>query len=110
MRRFVLFACVALIAFAGHPALAAEIKVSMAGGKFAPTKVDAKVGDTLVFVNDDTKPHNVFSSTIGHAFDMGAQPAGMSRNLALLKPGTFEVRCVTHHEDMGPSIIVTVAR
>jgi plastocyanin len=102
--------CVAvgLLGFAA-PSLAAEIKVSLAGGKFSPTTVNAKVGDTLVFVNDDGGPHNVFSSTIGYAFDMGVQAAGMSRNLQLLKPGTFEVRCITHHDGMAP-VTVTVVR
>ncbi len=107
MKKVVLTGCL-LAAISASSSWAAEIKISMAGHKFAPAAVNAKIGDALVLVNDDGVPHNVFSSTIGHSLDMGPQPAGQSRNFPLKKAGAFVLRCITHPE-MAP-ITVTVVR
>ena len=35
-----------------------------------------KKGETLTFVNDDTVPHNIISTSKGNEFNLGSQPPG----------------------------------
>jgi plastocyanin len=96
MRSFIVnlagFAVVLMPAF-GH---AAEYIISQEGKKFAPETVDAKVGDTLRFQNDDRVGHTVYSETPGFDFTIGKQKPGESDVVALDKAGEFEVRCAIH--------------
>lgn len=87
---------VSLAAGGATGALAAEHVVTMAGGRYQPAVVAAKVGDTVRFVNDDTSDHTVFAPTIGYAFDLGRQKPGEARTYRLGKPGRIEVECVNH--------------
>lgn len=97
-------AALTLVALPASPALvaanagAAEITVSMDGAAYQPVQVNAAVGDTLRFVNNDTVKHDVFVPTADHAFDLGALEPGEERRLTLRKAGTFEVECVFHPE------------
>lgn len=75
---------------------AADITVRMAGGDYAPAAIEARVGDRLVFLNDDATDHNVFVPTAGHGVDLGKQAAGVQSELPLGKVGAFEVECVIH--------------
>lgn len=86
---------VALLAVAGE-AGAAEHVVKMAGNAYAPAVLDAKVGDTIRFVNEDADWHNVFVPTAAFALDLGKQEQGAETTLTLTRPGTFEVECVHH--------------
>jgi plastocyanin len=90
-----LIAAPALLLLAG-PAGAAEYIVQMSGMNYSPAKLTAKVGDTIRFVNDDSNTHDVFVPTRGFGVDLGAQKAGASTELKLLRPGRFEVECVLH--------------
>lgn len=85
-----------LVAVGGGEALAAEHVVTMAGGRYQPATLSAKVGDTVRFVNDDTADHAVFVPTIGKAFDLGRQKAGEQKVYKLGQPGRLEVECVNH--------------
>lgn len=78
------------------PASAAEHTVTMAGSDYQPARIDAAVGDTIRFVNDDQTAHNVFVPTAGHALDLGTQEPGQEATLTLRKTGTFEVECAIH--------------
>jgi plastocyanin len=82
-----LVAHLAAIAIATIPVLgeAAEHVVSQEGKTFNPDIVEAKVGDTLAFHNDDKVGHTVYSETPGFEFAIGKQ-----------KPGEIEVRCAIH--------------
>ena len=88
----------AALALLAAPAVAGEHKVGMIGMQYAPKQVAAKVGDTLVFNNDDTENHMVFSPSFGHGFDLGSQKPGEVRKLEVRKEGAFEVECVFHPE------------
>ena len=88
----------AAFAFLAGPVAAGEHKVGMIGMQYAPQQIAAKVGDTLVFDNDDTENHMVFSPSFGHGFDLGAQKPGEMRKLEVKKEGTFDVECVFHPE------------
>ncbi|MPZ10919.1 MAG: hypothetical protein GEU89_12030 [Kiloniellaceae bacterium] len=91
--------CLALaILFSGLASAgqAAEITVGMAAADYTPATVEARVGDRLVFLNDDSVDHNVFVPTAGHAVDLGKQVPGARSELPLGKAGAFEVECVIH--------------
>lgn len=86
---------VLLIAFA-VPASAETIAVTMAGKTYHPAKIQARVGDTLVFNNDDTVNHWVFVATRNYAFDLGNQKSGEVRRYNVRQAGTFEIESVLH--------------
>jgi plastocyanin len=86
-------------------AAAAEHRITMAGSDYAPATVEAKVGETLVFENNDTEAHNVFVPTVAFSTDLGKQDPGKSARLQLTKPGSFEVECVIH-QDMNMRVTV----
>ena len=77
-------------------AIADEYVVSQKSRKFTPAAIDAKTGDTVVFLNDDRFAHNIFSETPGHEFDIRKQMPGDRDTISLTKPGAFEVRCAIH--------------
>lgn len=90
--------CVAAGAFAaGAVAAAAEQHVVGQKNKvFTVSTVAAKVGDEVLFRNDDAIFHNIFSLTEGQAFDLGAYGPGISKKVKLEKPGRIEVECAIH--------------
>ena len=96
----------ALAAGLAAPAWAAEIKVGMIGMTYSPASIKAKVGDTIVFENDDMTGHWVFVPTAGYSFDLGAQKEKDIRRYTLKKPGKFEIECV-NHSTMKISVEVT---
>ena len=97
-----LAAAMCLTAAPGH---ADEVRLSMAGAEYAPTVIEASVGDILVFVNDDDTAHNVFIPTIGFAADLGKQDVLSEATLLLAKAGMFDVECVLH-ENMHARVVV----
>lgn len=94
-----LFAAIAVIFALVLPAGAAgaeEFTISQKKKRFTPKQVRGKVGDTLLFVNDDRFAHNLYSETPGHEFNVRKQMPGDKYTLKLKKRGSFEIRCVIH--------------
>jgi len=80
----------------GQPAAAKSAKqiVDMTDSTFAPQTLDAKVGDTISFVNKDEFAHNatgdgIDSDTIagGATFDFKAETAGKISFVCTFHPG-----------------------
>lgn len=71
-------------------------EVRMLGSTYSPARIDARVGDTLRFVNDDDEAHTVFVPTRGFAANLGNQPPNQARDYALSAPGRIEVECMPH--------------
>ncbi len=94
-----LLACGALLS----PASGKEVVVTQKGQQFTPRTLTLKVGDEIVFVNDDTGTHNVFSESPANSFDLKAQRPGTRTKVAFPNPGRVEVRCAIH-----PSMRLTV--
>ena len=94
MRSFVLL--LPLLSALSFPASAAEIVVRMEGADYTPTQIEARVGDRLVFMNDDVVEHEVFVPTAGHGIDLGKQAPGQTVTMSLGKSGRFDVECVFH--------------
>jgi plastocyanin len=93
MKRCVLV--LALAALAG-PAAAEDHPVSQKGKRFEPELLRVKVGDRVLFQNDDETAHNVFSRTAGNAFNVGMQEPGSTSPVTFEQAGTVEVRCAIH--------------
>jgi plastocyanin len=94
------FSFIAAVAVGGitaaFPAAAVEHIVSLKGATFQPATVNAKIGDTVKFVNDDGVDHEMFVPTKGFGVDLGMQKPTSVTELHLTKPGSFEVECVVH--------------
>lgn len=83
-------------------------KVSMAGSKYAPAAVTARVGDTIRFDNDDFENHWVYVPTVGgyQVSRAGIKP-GESFDIVARAPGRFTVLCGLH---ASMETVVTVSK
>jgi plastocyanin len=83
-------------------------KVSMAGSKYAPAEVKARVGDTIRFDNDDFENHWVYVPTVGNyqVSRAGIKP-GESFDIVARAPGKFTVLCGLH---TSMETVVTVSQ
>ncbi|MGE0718461.1 MAG: methylamine utilization protein [Alphaproteobacteria bacterium] len=97
---------IAVAAAIASGAMAAEHTVTMGGSAYGPKTLKAKVGDTIVFDNDDFDNHVVFVPTVGFGIDLGAQKPGEKRSMTLRRAGKLDVECVLH-EDMHMTVEVT---
>jgi plastocyanin len=94
----------ALVAVAAMSALgtrlvlaqAAETVVMQKDIAFSPDKLNIKVGQTVVFVNQDPFGHNVYSESAGGEFDIGRQQTGQRSPVVFRRAGTFEAKCRIH--------------
>jgi plastocyanin len=100
--------CIAVAALlsATH-AFAADHVVTQASKSFSHKAVQAKVGDTVSFRNDDPFVHNIFSLSDAQSFDLGTFAKGETRKLKLEKPGRVEVECAVHPE---MKLVIEVAK
>ena len=55
-----------------------------------------KVGDEVVFRNDDRLVHNVYSRTPGFEFDLGTMRRGTSGKHTFAKAGSVDIECAIH--------------
>jgi plastocyanin len=77
-------------------AYAAQRMVSQKDKVFSETEVTIKVGDEIVFTNDDNITHNILSNSAGNTFNLGAQPPGSTVTYAFMNVGEVEVGCGIH--------------
>ncbi|WP_456404510.1 cupredoxin domain-containing protein [Hydrogenimonas sp.] len=63
---------------------------------FHPNHIKAKVGDRIIFKNDDGFAHNAFSDSEIAEFDIGMQKPGQDVVVEMKKPGKVEVECAIH--------------
>ncbi|MEH6405529.1 MAG: cupredoxin domain-containing protein [Sneathiella sp.] len=84
---------------------AEELVVSQKKKRFDPALLNAKLGDTVLFDNDDRYAHNLFSETLGFEFNIRKQMPGDKHEMTLDKLGNFVVGCVIHPR-MKMTIIV----
>jgi plastocyanin len=93
-------------ASASTPAAGGTVSVSMKNIAFDPASLNAKVGQTVVFTNNDTPPHNV-TYVSGPKFTSSStiNPGG-TFSLKLTKAGTIHYVC-TIHPNMTATITVS---
>ncbi len=82
-------------------ALGDEVLVTQKDKAFSATEITVKTTDSVVFRNDDSVAHNVFSKDA--AFNLKIQPPGDKKAVSFDKPGTYQVRCAIH-----PKMVLTV--
>jgi plastocyanin len=105
MRKITLFAGV-IFSGLSVGALAANLTITQKGRAFSSESITIKKGDSLTFVNDDTVPHNIFSTSKGNEFNLGSQSPGASTDVTFKEPGEVQVICAIHPR-MKMTVIVT---
>jgi plastocyanin len=73
-----------------------EHAVYQKGRTFSTDTITVLRNQPVLFVNDDTVPHNVVATTRGNAFDLGSQMPGTATPVAFDSAGTVEVICAIH--------------
>jgi plastocyanin len=77
-------------------ALAANLTITQKGRVFSSDSVTIKKGEALTFLNDDTVPHNIISTSAGNEFNLGSQPPGASTDVTFKEVGDALVICAIH--------------
>jgi plastocyanin len=77
-------------------ALAANLTITQKGRMFSSESITIKKGDSLTFVNDDSVPHNILSTSKGNEFDLGSQPPGSTTEVTFKEVGEAQVICAIH--------------
>ena len=95
MRRLAVFVLV-ITAGLSVGALAGNQMIHQQDRVFGPDNVTIKKGDALSFVNDDTAPHNIISTSKGNEFNLGSQPPGTSTDVTFKEAGDVQVICAIH--------------
>jgi plastocyanin len=92
------------IAFALTAAVLASISIAadtdfiviQKNREFSVKELTVKVGDRVMFVNNDTVTHNVYSDTKGVEFEIELQPPGRTDSVRFSRPGVADVKCAIH--------------
>jgi plastocyanin len=84
-------------------AFAATEVIHQKGRIFSSENVAIKKGEKLVFLNDDSVPHNIYSASKGNEFNLGSQPPGASTDVSFNEAGEVQVKCAIH-----PRMMMTV--
>jgi plastocyanin len=95
MRKSALFALVILSGLSVG-AFAANLTITQKGRMFSSESITIKKGESLTFVNDDTVPHNIISTSKGNEFNLGSQPPGASTDVTFKEAGEVQVICAIH--------------
>jgi plastocyanin len=80
----------------GQSAFAADVTVVQKNKTFSTQQVQVKVGDRIVFMNEDSVTHNVYSLTKGLEFEIKTQEPGKSDAVKFDRPGVAVVECAIH--------------
>ncbi|MEM0382596.1 MAG: plastocyanin/azurin family copper-binding protein [Nitrososphaerota archaeon] len=71
---------------------------------FKPARLSIRVGDTVVYVNEDEVPHTFTASDVpmgASKFDSGPVNPGGSFRLVFRVPGTYRYFCMLHPHKAG---------
>jgi plastocyanin len=96
----------AVLVLLSTAAAATDHTVGQRGRAFSVDSMTVAKGEPVVFLNDDTVPHNIMSQTPENAFDLGVQSPGSATPVSFDVAGTVVVICAIHPQ-MHMSIIVT---
>src|SRR5206468_12349652 len=95
MRRLAVFVFV-ISAGLSVGALAGNQMIHQQGRVFGPDIISVKKGEALTFMNDDTVPHNIISTSKGNEFNLGSQSPGSSTDVTFKEPGDAQIICAIH--------------
>jgi plastocyanin len=92
-----------------HPAAAsdkaADHTIVIKNMAYAQPKLTVSVGETVKWVNEDSAPHTVTTTSGPEKFDSGNLEKGESWSFTFTKPGTYSYYCAVH-PDMKAQITV----
>jgi plastocyanin len=97
-----------ILVLSAAAALAKQVRVEMSVFQFTPTEIQASVGDTVTWTNNDSIEHSVTSDIVSLGrplFDTGFFEAGESRNLTFEESGTWLFHCARHPSMRGKIIV-----
>jgi len=77
-------------------ALAANQMIHQQGRMFSSDSITVKKGETITFLNDDSVPHNILSTSKGNEFNLGSQAPGSSTDVTFKEAGDVQVLCAIH--------------
>jgi plastocyanin len=86
----------AIVAGFSTGALAAVQVIHQQGRAFSEQSVTLKKGEALSFLNDDTIPHNIMSTSKGNEFNLGSQAPGSSTDVSFKEAGDVAIICAIH--------------
>lgn len=95
----------ASLALAGlvRPAIAHDdphvIEIRISGFEFVPEQVEVRVGDTVVWINEDLAPHT--ATARDGSWDTGVVEAGQKASVTFDAPGDFDYFCIFHPHMTG---------
>jgi plastocyanin len=75
---------------------AGEVRVAQKDKNFSVREVALKVNEPLVFINEDSVTHNVYSVTKGMEFEIRTQQPGQTDSIRFSHEGDAEVLCAIH--------------
>ncbi|WP_405727776.1 cupredoxin family copper-binding protein [Streptomyces sp. NBC_01537] len=87
---------------------AATHRIAMSGYAFSPRSMTVTAGDTVVWTNDDTAPHDVKTTSGPVTIHSPMLSKGGSWSYTFTTPGTYAYVC-TVHPDMTAQLIVKPA-
>jgi plastocyanin len=96
MRQPASLALVVLVGLSAGALAATNLTITQKGRVFSVESVSIKKGEALTFVNDDTVPHNIVSTSKGNEFNLGSQPPGAATDVTFKDAGEAQVICAIH--------------
>ena len=72
------------------------LTITQKGRTFSSESITIKKGGTVTFLNDDSVPHNIMSTSQGNEFNLGSQPPGASTDVTFKEGGEVQVICAIH--------------
>ena len=75
---------------------AANLTITQKGRAFSSEEATVKKGESLTFLNDDSVPHNIMSTSKGNEFNLGSQVPGSATDVTFKEPGDVLVICAIH--------------
>ena len=96
MRKPVSLALVILAGLSAGAFAATNMTITQKGRVFSSESVTLKKGEALTFVNDDTVPHNIVSTSKGNEFNLGSQSPGAATDVTFKEAGDALVICAIH--------------
>lgn len=98
--------CIATAALLSAGVGPASPIVRQKGRIFSMENVTVTRGEPVLFVNDDTVPHNIMSNSADNEFDLGSQAPGNAVPVGFDRAGIVAVICAIHPR-MHMTITVT---
>jgi plastocyanin len=77
-------------------AFAANLTITQKGRMFSSEELAIKKGETVTFLNDDSVPHNIMSTSKGNDFNLGSQSPGAATDVTFKESGDVLVICAIH--------------